>query len=217
MSTETIEEEEVITETTEKEEEVVVNDVSEEEEEVISEEKKEEEEEVKSEEDELEEAFAQFKKETSEHKFTEAVKEEERKVISKMNENDEFLISMFSGMFFSLCDGLHGFVLNFFSKHKLDSEAIELTEPQKKGLEVYFKTERVIKFLNKLSPELLGFVHMEWLYFQNMKAYNKKMDEKIEAEAEARKKLIADDRRKTGGQKKKKKRKKKKVVKPNEG
>jgi hypothetical protein len=185
----------------EREEEAQVNNSTEEEEA--------EAEEVEAE--EIEDDFEDFKKHTSEHKFTEASKEGEI-VKPKINENDEFLISMFSGMFFSLCDGLHGFVFNFFSKHKLDSEAIELTEPQKKGLEVYFKTERVVKFLNKLSPELIGIVHMEWLYFQNMKVYNKKQDELIAEQNKNRKTIVENP-----PVKKKKKKKKKPVVKKNEG
>jgi len=168
------------------------------------------EEEEKSEEDELEDDFNDFKKTTSDHKFTQQVKDAEKSVTDKMSANDEFLISMFSGMFFSLCDGLHGFIFNFFSKHKLNSEDIELTEGQRKGLEIYFKTERVIKFLNKLSPELIGIVHMEWLYFQNMKLYNKKQDALIEAQREKKNKTEKPPV-------KKKKRKKKKPVETNEG
>jgi hypothetical protein len=161
------------------------------------------------EDDELEEAFKEFKKETSEHKFSEEHKNSEI-TKPKINENDEFLISVFSGMFFALCDGLHGFIFNFFSKHKLDTEAVELSETQRKGLEIYLKTERVVKFLQKLSPELIGIVHMEWMYFQNMKAYNKKQDELI-AEQNKKKKVIAET------PVKKKKRRKKKPVKKDEG
>lgn len=194
--------EETKTTTEEREEEARVNETEEEEEaeETTTEEN--------TEEQELEDAFNQFRKETSEHKVNEETKSEIVK--PKINSNDEFLISVFSGMFFALCDGLHGFIFNFFSKHKLDTEAIELSETQKQGLEIYLKTERVVKFLQKLSPELIGIVHMEWMYFQNMKTYNKKQDELIEAQKQVKKKEEKPPV-------KKKKRRKKKPVKPNEG
>lgn len=181
----------------EEEKEVIIGGEIEEEEEIETE----EEEEELSEEEELERAYKEHKKTISEHKFTET--KTKTNSVPELEPNEEFVIQVFSGLFFSLCDEMMTFLLNFFSKHKLISEDIALSETQQGALQIYFKTERVIRFIQKLKPELIGIIHMGWMYFQNMKKHNKKQDELIKAEKE---KALKE-------KPKKKARKKKKAVK----
>ena len=165
------------------EEETLVKDVKEEEPEPV------ESQETDSNSDDLDDDFEEFKRSKSEHvpeskSVTEEVKpnpDEAPITIASLDEIEEFKLQMFLGLFFALIDGVHGFIYKFISKTEFNKEELELDELDREGLSVYFKTKRVLNLINRLPPELIGFVHMEWLYWQKFQAI-KKMHEKPERE-----------------------------------
>jgi len=99
----------------------------------------------------------------------------------------DFKLKLFLNLFFLLLDGVHAFVYNMFSKYKIKREDIALEDGDKEGLEVYFRTPRIMGLINKLPPEIIGLVHIEYLYFEKFKDFKKEQEEKERLALEAQK------------------------------
>lgn len=128
---------------------------------------------------ELKDAFADFKQTTSQHSFEPEPKTETNNTEGNApsaeptytnNENnlsfaEDFKVTMFIGFFFMFLDGIHGFIYSFISKYHFDKKELAFNAEDKEAVEVYFKTPRVAKLLDKLPTELIGFAHIEYIYF----------------------------------------------------
>ncbi len=175
-----------------------------------------EEENTGSDDDELENDFANFRKTKSTHEIPKEEKPEASNdfIPDNVTDADDFKIKMFTGIFFMIVDELHVFLYNFFSKHKLTRDDIGLDEDDRDGLNIYFKTKKVMDFINRLSPEVMGLIHMEWLYYNKFKEFTdrKKLEEKKEEEQEEEEEEESDDNQEEKTERKApvKKRKKKK-------
>lgn len=130
--------------------------------------------------DELEEDFKRFSESRStnnpEEKRTEP-DEEDDIFESEISDGDNFKLQMFLSLAFALLDGLHVFLYGFISKYKITKEDIALEESDREGLEIYFRTQRVMDMINRLPVELIGFIHIEYMYFQKFQDFNNKMKE----------------------------------------
>ena len=100
-----------------------------------------------------------------------------------LSQAENFKLQIFISLMFTLLDGLHVFIYGFMSKYKITREDIGLDETDKQGLEIYFKTQRVMDLINRLPVEVIGFLHIEYMYFNKFQEFNKKMKE-IEPEEE---------------------------------
>lgn len=140
--------------------------------------------------DELEDDFEKFVNGNSEHTIDKENKSETTTIdflpnADEFNMVEDFKVQIFAGIFFSLLDELHFFIYKFMSKHDLKKEDLSLDEDDQEGLQMYFKTKRVLDLINKLPVELIGFIHVEWIYYQKFRdATNNKKD------SEQEKKLI---------------------------
>jgi hypothetical protein len=127
---------------------------------------------------ELKDAFAEFKDTTSKHSFepekkettnTEENKQQQETTYTNGENNlsfaEDFKVTMFIGFFFMFLDGIHGFAYSFISKYKFDKKELAFDAEDKEAVEMYFKTPRVAKILDKLPTELIGFAHIEYIYF----------------------------------------------------
>lgn len=127
--------------------------------------------------DELEEEFEKFNKTNSEHKPEENSSTDSgdpTEIDLSMAEN--FKLQLFMGFMFELIDGIHVFLYGFMTRHKLTKEDISLDEDDKEGLQMYFRTERVMNLINRIPAELMGFIHMEYLYFNKFREFKKHKD-----------------------------------------
>lgn len=126
----------------------------------------------------LKDAFAEFKETSSQHSFEPETKEntnsaentqQEQPQYTQQENNlsfaEDFKVTMFIGFFFMFLDGIHGFAYSFISKYKFDKKELAFDSEDKEAVEVYFKTPRVAKILDKLPTELIGFAHIEYIYF----------------------------------------------------
>lgn len=132
--------------------------------------------------DELENDFDEFKKSKSEHNIepespTEETKEEKKEDFIPESDNlsivEDFKLQIFLGLFFSLLDGIHIFLYRFVSKVEINKDDFTLADDDKANLEIYFKTNRVLQIINKLPSELIGLVHMEYMYYQKFQDIKK--------------------------------------------
>jgi hypothetical protein len=127
--------------------------------------------------DELEAEFEKFNKTNSEHKPEENTSTDSNdptEIDLSMAEN--FKLQLFMGFMFELIDGIHVFLYGFMTRHKLTKEDIALDEDDKEGLQMYFRTERVMNLINRIPAELMGFIHMEYLYFNKFREFKKHKD-----------------------------------------
>lgn len=144
--------------------------------------------------DDLQNDFEEFKKSTSEHKAepvteenTENTEHKTTTVTNKSNEVfDNMKLKMFMGLFFALIDGVHLIVYRFISKYELTKEDLALDETDHEGLQMYFQTPRIMNFINSIPVEIMGFIHLEWLYLQK---YQDVVKVKEEEEAQRQKKI----------------------------
>ena len=135
-----------------------------------------------TEEENLEDDFEKFEKSTSENNPEE---EEEEDIFEKnISDNDSLKLKIFLSLFFSLLDGFHTFVYGMISKYKLTKEDIGLDDDDREELEVHFRTQRVMTVINKIPTELMGLIHMEYMYFTKFQEFNAKMKEAEEVEIE---------------------------------
>lgn len=114
--------------------------------------------------------FQDFVNSTSQHEFPD--KEESKQEQAKQDEDisssmvDNFKLQMFTGLLFLLLDGVHGFIFRFVSKYDVKAKDIAFDEDDKEAVQVYFNTPRVMSFINKMPAELIGFMHVEYIYYQ---------------------------------------------------
>lgn len=94
-----------------------------------------------------------------------------------LSDADSFKLQIFLSLCFALLDGLHAFIYGFISKYKLMREDIALDESDKAGLEIYFRTQKVMNIINRLPVEVIGFLHIEYMYFNKFQEFNKRMKE----------------------------------------
>ena len=181
-------------------------------------------------EQELDQDFADFVENYSKHDFTKeqeqetanTVKEEvktegeqaqgsqapEQKTTFASNSTfDNFKLQMFVGIFFGLLDGLHFFVYSFISKHKLEKEDLAFDEDDREAVTPYFKTDKIMALINKLPNELIGIIHIEWIYHNK---YKEAIEDKKEEEAER----LLEEEEEAEREKKRKARKRTKKKKP---
>lgn len=128
--------------------------------------------------DELERDFAEFEKSKSENSVEElkpVVSPEADIFDDEISEADNFKVQLFMSLMFALLDGLHVFIYGFISKYKITREDIALEESDREGLAMYFKTKKVVDMINRLPVEVIGFVHMEYMYFNKFQDFNQKM------------------------------------------
>ena len=132
--------------------------------------------------DEIEQAFEQFNKSNSDFKPEEnQAPDPSDPTEIDLSQAENFKLQIFISLMFTLLDGLHVFIYGFMSKYKITREDIGLDETDKQGLEIYFKTQRVMDLINRLPVEVIGFLHIEYMYFNKFQEFNKRMKE-IEAE-----------------------------------
>lgn len=114
--------------------------------------------------------FDDFVNSTSQHEFPD--KEENKEEQAKQEEDissamvDNFKLQMFTGLLFLLLDGVHSFLFRFVSKYDVKSKDIAFDEADKEAVQIYFNTPRVMNFINKMPAELIGFMHVEYIYYQ---------------------------------------------------
>jgi hypothetical protein len=170
--------------------------------------------ETKKEEMDFDEDFDKFISSTSSHDIPEEEDTPGEFIPDKDNRDagEEFKLRIFIGLFFMLIDGFHAFAFSMFSKHKITSEEIGLDADDQEGLEIYFKgSQKIMNFINKLSPEIMGLIHMEWLYFNKFKEIVKRKElEEANTEEEEEDEMEEIEKPKP---KPRKKRRKKKPVK----
>lgn len=150
--------------------------------------------------DEIEEAFQRFNEANSEQKAEEPqgnANDSDPTEID-LSQAENFKLQIFISLMFTLLDGLHVFVYGFISKYKITRDDIGLDENDKQGLEMYFKTQRVMDMINRLPVEIIGFLHIEYMYFNKFQEFNKKMkaseleEEEQETEEEEEEETIED-------------------------
>ena len=54
----------------------------------------------------------------------------------------------------------------------------------------YFKTKRVLEIINKIPPEFIGIVHMEYMYYRKYRQLAKQKEEEEIKEAKRKKQLL---------------------------
>lgn len=137
--------------------------------------------------DELELEFNRFKSTKTEHNSQEEEEHESESSDFIPDENnisevEQFEVQMFLGFCFTLIDGLHVWVYKYISKHEITDEELSLNDKEQEALMKYFQTKRVLAIIRKLPSELIGFVHMEWMYYRKYrniaKAKEKEEEEK---------------------------------------
>ena len=134
--------------------------------------------------DDIEAAFEKFEQTTSAHKPEETTANSNDPTEIDLSIAEDFKLQLFMGFMFELIDGIHVFIYGFISKYKIDREDIGLDENDREGLQMYFRTERVMNLINRVPAELMGIIHMEYLYFQKFRDFNKKMKEQEPDEEE---------------------------------
>ena len=135
--------------------------------------------------DEIEQAFEQFNKTNSEFKPEENQQADPTDPTEiDLSQAENFKLQIFISLMFTLLDGLHVFIYGFMSKYKITREDIGLDETDKQGLEIYFKTQRVMDLINRLPVEVIGFLHIEYMYFNKFQEFNKRMKEEHPEEPE---------------------------------
>ena len=180
--------------------------------------------------DDFEEDFKEFDKHKTAHKVEqEKEKQEDKDLFSEdieISTGDEFKLQFFLGLIFSLLDGVHLILYRMFSKYKLEKEDIALDENDRAGLEMYFKTKRVMALINKLPGEIIGLVHIEYIYMQKFNTFTKaqkelgteekEQEEEEEEEAEEKEEKKEPQKKRTYKKRKKKKPVKKAAIKKEE-
>lgn len=138
--------------------------------------------------DELDADFEDFKKTVSEHKVVPEEETDERSVTNKGDEVFENIkLKIFMGLFFTLIDGVHLIIYKFISKYELEKEDLALDDTDKEGMQMYFQTPKIMNFINSIPVEIMGFIHLEWMYLQKYQDVVKVKEE----EELARQKKIA--------------------------
>lgn len=155
--------------------------------------------------DELEAAFEAFNQNNSEHKPEEQTSDSNEIDPTEidLNQAENFKLQIFMSLMFALLDGLHVFIYNFMSKYKLTTDDIGLDENDREGLQMYFKTQRVMDLINRLPVEVMGFIHIEWLYFQKFRDFKKakELEEPEEEEEETEEEETEEEEEETPDQK----------------
>lgn len=147
----------------------------------------------------IEEQFDNFLNTSTEHSFennqaetetetetTEQPNNEAPPIENNLSFADEFKVTMFIGFIFMFLDGIHAFAYQFISKYKFDKKELAMDKEDKEALEMYFKTPRVAAILNKIPTEIIGLVHMEYIYWQKFQEImeRKKEEEEYTKEVE---------------------------------
>lgn len=148
---------------------------------------------IEGEEPSIDADFESFVNSTSEHEFT----EEEKATSTETNADssskmvDDFKLRMFMGFFFLLLDGVHGFIFRFVSKYDVKAKDIAFDDDDKEAIGVYFNTPRIMAFINQMPSELIGFMHIEYIYYskfqeliEDNKLQKKKYKKLVEVEEE---------------------------------
>ena len=135
--------------------------------------------------DELEADFEKFNQSSTSHEIEENEQQSESSDSPEIDLSDaeNFKLQIFLSLMFALLDGLHVFIYKFISKYKLSREDIALDESDKAGLEIYFRTQKVMDLINRLPVEVIGFIHIEYMYFNKFQEF-KKIKEAEEPEEE---------------------------------
>lgn len=134
----------------------------------------------------LDKDFEQFQSSKSEHeieKQPEAQTNQDEFIPTEINMVESFKLQMFLGLFFLMLDGMHVFMYRFISKLDIKKDDIALDESDQESLAVYFQTPRVLALINKLPSELIGLVHIEYLYWQKFEEVKKTL-KKIETKTD---------------------------------
>jgi pyruvate/2-oxoglutarate dehydrogenase complex dihydrolipoamide acyltransferase (E2) component len=144
--------------------------------------------------DEVEQAFNDFNKTNSEFKPEENQQPDPSDPTEiDLSQAENFKLQIFISLMFTLLDGLHVFIYGFMSKYKITREDIGLDETDKQGLEIYFKTQRVMDLINRLPVEVIGFLHIEYMYFNKFQEFNKRMKEEHPEEPEEEEEEIEEE------------------------
>jgi hypothetical protein len=127
--------------------------------------------------DDLEADFKKFNQTTTDQKPEENTIREEGDPGIDLSQAEDFKLQIFLSLMFALLDGMHLFIYRFLTKYKLEKEDLALDEDDKQGLQIYFRTQKVMDLINRMPVEIIGFIHMEWMYFEKFQEFNKKMKE----------------------------------------
>ena len=136
--------------------------------------------------DELEADFEKFNQtHTDNEAQQEAQQADENEPIEiDLSDAENFKLQIFLSLMFALLDGLHVFIYKFISKYKISREDIALDESDKAGLEIYFRTQKVMDLINRLPVEVIGFLHIEYMYFNKFQDFKKQKEVEEEQEEE---------------------------------
>ncbi len=135
--------------------------------------------------DDLEKDFENFRNSKTEHEIEpqpEPEKSEKSDLIPSGSDSiemvEDFKLQMLLGLMFALLDGLHSFLYKFISKVEIPKDQLSLDDSDREALQIYFRTQRVMNLINKLPSEVIGFVHMEYLYYQKFKQIKEEQEQK---------------------------------------
>lgn len=114
--------------------------------------------------------FEDFKNSSSEHEFPEQEenKPKEEPTTTSFDMVDNFKLRMFLGLFFLLLDSVHSFIFRFVTKYDVRKADIAFDEDDKEAVMVYFNSPRVMAFINQMPAELIGFMHVEYIYITKL-------------------------------------------------
>jgi hypothetical protein len=147
--------------------------------------------------DELERDLANFRESETTHDVEQEPEEQEEPEDfmpdeSDLNAVEEFKVQMFLGFCFTLLDGFHVWVYKYISKYEITDDQMSLTETEQNALMNYFKTKRVLEIINKIPPEFIGIIHMEYMYYRRYRQIVKQKEEEEVKEAENKKQLLIE-------------------------
>jgi hypothetical protein len=128
-------------------------------------------------EDDLENDFEKFNQNISNHQIEQPEDNDDPENLEiDLSDAENFKLQIFLSLMFALLDGLHVFVYKFMTKYKITREDIALDETDKAGLEIYFRTQKVMDLINRLPVEIIGFFHIEYMYFNKFQDFKKKAE-----------------------------------------
>jgi len=129
----------------------------------------------KEQENDFENAFDEFARTSSQHTVSKEKSNSENSDNNSFADDveldivDQFKIKMFLGLAFILVDGLHEFLYSMVTKYKIKKGSMSLDEEDQQTLEVYFQSKKMVELINKIPTQVIGIVHMEYIYYQKFK------------------------------------------------
>ncbi len=126
--------------------------------------------------DSLENDLAKFEESTTNFKTEKNpnVTQLENSIDATQNNPSGFLVlQLFYGFSFWAISGLANYIFNYFSKYEIDEDDTKLTPIEKETIKPYISSPKILEWLNKLSPEMIGVIHIGWLMYRKFNKIQK--------------------------------------------